>query len=433
MQRALGSIFVVLLLVSGSARGDAVTDALTNLLVDGGNTFAWKEVALPGTVCGDGSQYRFYFYDSGSPNLVFFFEGGGACWDYDSCSGRAGLLGAAHPNGIPANYITTFQPKYVSPVVNGVDPGIPFRSRTNLVTKGWSAVYMPYCTGDVHVGNNVKTYADPTGQQPPLTWHHAGYTNTLAAVDYVKKQKPSLQKLLVTGFSAGGTATSASYYFVRRKLAPQRGYLLNDSGPIYPAPSASSLSMPLHTTIRAAWALDTVFSLLPAGFDKNDFGSVNRVVAAEFPGDQLAYTGYSRDYNFSRFSYEKFLQPNDKESVLSYWNTDENALVAQLAPLSNWSYFVPYERQLNSSHCSTIITFIGSHACQKMVKKTGWWWLFSTQPYECQSELVPMETFLNRFIGDGTVTRIVEPPNAYNASDVGMQIVAPIINAAAGL
>jgi hypothetical protein len=68
-----------------------------------------------------------------------------------------------------------------------------------------------------------------------------------------------------------------------------------------------------------------------------------------------------------------------------------------------------------------------------MVKKTGWWWLFSSQPYECKSELVPMDTFLSRFIGNGAVTRIMEPPNAYNANDVGMQIVAPIINAAAGL
>jgi hypothetical protein len=434
MQRLLkGSTLALLLIGAGAARASGITDAIVSILVDGGNSYPWTEVALPGTVCGDGSQYRFYFYDSGSPNLVFYFEGGGACWDYDTCSGRAGVLGAAHPNGIPTGYITTFEPKYVSPVVNGADPGIPLRSRTDLATKGWSMVYLPYCTGDVHVGNNVKTYTDPTGVQPPLTWHHAGYTNTLAAIDYVKARKPGLQKLLVGGFSAGGTATSASYYFVRTGLAPQRGYLLNDSGPIYPAPNLASLSRPLHTTIRAAWALDSVFASLPASFDRNDFGSINRMVSVEFPGDQLAYTAYTRDYDYSRFSYERFLTPNDKNSVLAYWNTDENALVAQLAPLSNWSYFIPYERQINNSHCSTIITFIGSHACQQMVHKTGWWWLFSTQPYECKSELVPMATFLSRFINQGTQTRIVEPPNGYNANDLGMEIVAPLINAAVGL
>jgi hypothetical protein len=237
----------------------------------------------------------------------------------------------------------------------------------------------------------------------------------------------------VSGFSAGGTATSASYYFVRSRLAPQQSYLLNDSGPIYPAPNLSSLSRPLHDTIRAAWNLDSVFSSFPASFDRNDFGSINKMVSLTFPQDHLAYTGYTRDYDYSRFSYERFLTPNDKNSVLSYWNTDENALVAQLAPLPNWSYFIPYERQINNSHCSTIITFLGSHACQNMVHKTGWWWLTSTQPYTCKSEFVPMETFLGRFLNNGIQTRIVEPPNGYNANDIGMMIAAPLINAAAGL
>jgi len=43
-----------------------------------------------------------------------------------------------------------------------------------------------------------------------------------------------------------------------------------------------------------------------------------------------------------------------------------------------------------------------------------------------------MDVFLKRFVTDGTRTRIVEPDNAYNAQDPGMQIVAPLINAAIG-
>ena len=58
-------------------------------------------------VCGNGSQYKFWYYDSPtSNNMVVMFEGGGACWDYDTCSGRAGVLGASNPNGLPDNYIT---------------------------------------------------------------------------------------------------------------------------------------------------------------------------------------------------------------------------------------------------------------------------------------------------------------------------------------
>jgi len=154
-------------------------------VVDGGNTYPWVRVELPGTMCSNGSQYRFWYYNSpSSTNLLIMFEGGGACWDYPSCSGQAGILGAANPNGIPTDYITQFKAKYVSPLVNGADPGIPpFRNKNNIATNGWDMVYMPYCTGDTHVGNNVVTYNDPTGVNPPIVFRHVGFNNTVAAED----------------------------------------------------------------------------------------------------------------------------------------------------------------------------------------------------------------------------------------------------------
>lgn len=429
---ALGSL--VLLALSSPAHAETLVEGILSVLVDGGNNYAWQKVALPGTQCGDGSQYKFFVSRTGSLDVVFYFEGGGACWDYDTCSGRDGILGAANPNGIADDYMTQFTAKYVSPIVNGADPGIPGRSRTDLATKGWNVVYMPYCTGDVHIGNQVATYVDPTGAEPPLTWHHNGYNNTRAAIAYVHSQFPSINRLLVSGFSAGGTATESAYWFVRTGLAPQRGYLLDDSGPVYLAPNASFPSRPLHDKIRSAWNLDSVFALLPSTFSTGDFGSINRMVAVAFPGDQIAYTAYTRDYNYSRFSYERFLTPNDKESVLAYWHADEDNLVAEIERYPNVSVFVPYERPINSSHCSTIITFIGSHACQRMEKKHHWYEYLEWPPndYKCYSEFVPMETFLHRFLDLGQVTRIVEPQNAYNDDDVGMSIVAPLINAAIG-
>jgi hypothetical protein len=430
-------LFTVLLglALPRDAAAETLLEGLLNVIVDGGNNYAWQKVALPGTKCGNGSQYKFFMRKTSSPNLLFFFEGGGACWDYDTCSGRAGVLGAANPNGIADDYMTQFTAKYVSPLVNGADPGIPGRSRTDLPTKDWNIVYMPYCTGDVHIGNRQTTYTDTTGGQPPLTWNHAGYTNTTAAISYAHAQIPSVNKLLVTGFSAGGTATAAGYYFVRNGINPTRGYYLDDSGPVFPAPNASSWSRSLHTKIRASWGLDSVFSQLPSTFDQNDMGSINRMVALQFPSDQIAYTGYTRDYNYSRFSYERFLSPNDKESVLGYWDEDQDHLVSQFNGFSNTSYFIPYARQINASHCSTIITFIGSHACQQMEKKRYWWEYLEWPPgqtYKCYSEFVGMDLFLNRFINSNTRTRIHEPVNHYNDEDPGMQIVAPLINGAIG-
>jgi hypothetical protein len=116
--------------------------------------------------------------------------------------------------------------------------------------------------------------------------------------------------------------------------------------------------------------------------------------------------------------------------VLRLWRTrDAGGL---LGSLPNASFVLG--RQINDSRCGTIITFIGSHACQRMEKKHDWWEYLEWPPgetYKCYSEFVGMDVFLQRFIA-GQQTRIQEPQNGYNAEDPGMNIVAPLINAALG-
>jgi len=400
-------------------------------VVDGGNTYNWQRVELPGTVCSNGSQYRFWYYDApSSNNLLISFEGGGACWDYPSCSGQIGILGAANPNGIPTDYITQFKAQYVSPLVNGADPGIPLRPKQNIATNGWDVVYMPYCTGDVHVGNRVVTYTDPAGVNPPIVFRHAGYNNTVAALNFLHTRFPTINKLLVTGFSAGGVASSAVYYQARRTLLPTRGYLLNDSGPIFPAPNAAYNSRPLHTLITAQWNLASLYSQLPVTFNPNDFGSINAIPPTEFPNDRFAYTAYSSDFNFSRFSYERFYPGITQAGILTKWRQDQTNLINQIKTYSSYSYHVPWHRPINDSHCVSIITFIGSHSCQS-IRKKFWYEALEfpwTQTWKCPSGWTPFETFLTRWLTNSQQSRSVEPSNNYNNEDPGMQIVGPLIN-----
>lgn len=398
-------------------------------VVDGGNTYNWTRVEVPGTVCSNGSQYRFWYYDNpNSTNMLISFEGGGACWDYATCSGQAGILGASNPNGIPTDYITQFKAKYVSPLINGADPGIPlFRSKTNIATNGFDMVYVPYCTGDVHVGNRVVTYTDPSGQQPPITFRHNGYNNSIAILNHLRGRFPTINKLVITGFSAGGVASSAIFYQARRTLLPTRAYMLNDSGPIFPAPNATYNSRPLHDLIKTQWNLQSLYNQLPASFNQNDFGSINAMVATEFPNDRLAYVGYSSDYNFSRFSYERFYPGITQAGVLQKWRQDQTNYINQIKNYANYSYHVPWHRPINDSHCTSIITFIGSHACPT-VRKKYWWEIPIGQTWKCPSGNMPFDTFLTRFITNNQQTRTVEPENYYNNEDAGMSIVAPLIN-----
>jgi len=419
---------LALALMGASLPGTASAIGIEDI-VDGGNTYNWVRVELPGTVCSNGSQYRFWYYDSPtSNNMLISFEGGGACWDYPSCSGQTGILGAANPNGIPTDYITQFKAKYVSPLVNGADPGIPGRAKQNIATNGFDMVYMPYCTGDVHVGNRVVTYTDPTNTNPPIVFRHNGYNNSIAALNFLRGRFPSIGKLLVTGFSAGGVASSAVFYQARRTLLPTvRAYLLNDSGPIFPAPNSTYNSHPLHTLITAQWNLASLYSQLPASFNPSDFGSMNAMVATQFPNDRMAYTGYSSDYNFSRFSYERFYPNMTQANVLTKWRQDTTNLVNQIKNYSNYSYHVPWHREINDSHCVAIVTFIGSHACSS-IRKKFWYEIPFPQSWKCTGTFRPFETFLANWLTNNQQQRIVETENYYNNDDPGMSIVGPLIN-----
>src|ERR1041384_2991915 len=67
--------------------------------------FTWQKVELPGTTCGNGSQYKMFVnFSNTSDNLVVVLEPGGACWDYNSCTGKNGIRGAANVNGLADNH-----------------------------------------------------------------------------------------------------------------------------------------------------------------------------------------------------------------------------------------------------------------------------------------------------------------------------------------
>ena len=123
--------------------------------------------------------------------------------------------------------------------------------------------------------------------------------------------------MLLTGFSAGGVGSTVTYPLVRGILQPTgNATLLADSGPLMPAPRSGTArqypSLPLHEKIRDAWGLDgpdglvTRFAGVLSGFDVNDLGSVSGALALTYPGDRFGFMLFTRDTNFSAFSYEKF-------------------------------------------------------------------------------------------------------------------------------
>lgn len=306
--------------------------------------YQWVKVEIPGTVCGNGSQYKFFVnYSETSDDVMMIFEPGGGCWDFESCSGQTSL-GAANPDGIDDHHLVGFLGVH-TPLLNRELPGNPVAD--------WNYVFIPYCTGDVHTGRAVTVYSDPQGVQPDLEYHHNGHDNVMAAIEWMSGQFPTIPRMLVTGCSAGGAGATASYYFVRSGLNVERGYLLADSGPIFPD---STFSRPLHDQINASWKVDDVLAEQPAFAEiMEDFGTINTVLADQFPEDRLAVAFFRRDFNYSRYSYERFYEPTPtKEEILEMWWDDTQKLMARFDERENLSYYIPYWRSFNDSHCTMV-------------------------------------------------------------------------------
>jgi hypothetical protein len=340
--------------------------------------FRWQKIEIPGLKCGNDSQYKvFANYSDTSDNLVVVMEPGGACWDYDSCTGKNGVRGAANPNGVPDDHYTFGM--ITSPFL--------VRGAEESPTRDWNMIYLPYCTGDVFTGNKVATYHDDTGQNPDVVFHHDGHRDMTAVAEWLNGQFTHVPKMLVTGCSAGGVGSLVNYHFLRKGVkAAEKAYLLDDSGPIFPS---NSFSGPMHAKIREAWDLASIGGELPAGFNLSDMGTVNTALADEFPNDRLATTFFQRDMNFSLYSYERFYQAPTTADIHRMWASDTSKLVDLYKTRSNLYYFLPYFRPVNDSHCTTLFTFQGS---------------------DIEDHQMTLRQWVNDFVGDKPVTSMLEAP-----------------------
>jgi len=173
----------------------------------------WLRYAFPvtdgGPQCIFGTEYVVYVRPGTNDNVLFYLEGGGACWNDETCFGNSGL-GAK----------TTSEPFGGEPPtfagILGRGPGNPI--------DGWNVVYAPYCDGSVFSGDNVAEYDSGTA-------YHFGQINISAAIDVMRENYPDPETIMVSGSSAGGYGTYPGYGNMRVAYPDEFIYVLNDSGP----------------------------------------------------------------------------------------------------------------------------------------------------------------------------------------------------------
>lgn len=189
-----------------------------------------KKLGAP--VCGDGSAFGFFVsrplqqYDDSSRILVEF-AGGGACWSSQTCNYQADAL--TFPStwnkflGLSCSEIEA----YVSSNNNNDENNLPIsmlcaKSIGNVNLSRYTTIIVPYCTQDVHAGDNEGVVYnendddDDDNNDESLVVNHTGAHNVLAVLRYIYKNFANPRHIVLTGCSAGGTALPLAYHLLHR-------------------------------------------------------------------------------------------------------------------------------------------------------------------------------------------------------------------------
>ncbi|WP_434382907.1 pectin acetylesterase-family hydrolase [Melittangium boletus] len=268
-------------------------------------TRAWGWTAVPESMCDEGTPTGMGSnLAPDSKNLVIYFNGGGACWDATTCLETNRSLHGPFTES-----------HFVFLRTNFLRESILDRGLANNPYKDWNLFFLPYCTGDLHIGDADRVYTSGSRTQ---TIHHRGRANTQAFLERIAATVPEPEQVLVTGSSAGGFGAALNYVLVRSTFPKARVFLVDDAGPLL---RNEALSPQLRAAWAQAWNYDAVIDEIDPAV-RNDFSAVYPAIARKFPEDRLVLLSSLRDqtirdyFNLTPAAFETALRELDT-AVLS--------------------------------------------------------------------------------------------------------------------
>jgi dienelactone hydrolase len=230
----------------------------------------WTKIAPGGkTRCARGGPYAFWLRRGDPKKLLIFFQGGGGCFDPRTC--------AVGSTWFDDRVDATDDPRYNGGVLELDNPDNPFA--------GWSAVYLPSCTGDVHTGTRTVRYGK-------LRVHQVGYVNARAALTRAYREFPDANVVFVAGCSAGSVGSAFHADAIIRHYKRARVAALGDS-----------LAFVFHRPISlAAWGTNSVFpSFFRIGNRRWTMAEFVTRLARAHPGVTFARFNHAADAVQERF------------------------------------------------------------------------------------------------------------------------------------
>ncbi len=228
MLRTLFSL--ILLLTISACASDNGLQSFGNAVLATADQQAWQTI-FPGgeTSCSDNSPYSFHVKPGGNSKLLIFLNGGGACWNTQTCDYREGNNTFVPRADIPQN-----DPRQMRGIFDLENP--------NNFMANWNMLFVSYCTGDVHLGSATRNYIASDGYEFQI--HHHGANNANAALNWAV-ENIAADEIVVAGSSAGAVA-SPVYAEVVANLYPEAELLQYAGG-------ASGFRSPVITSIMSQW------------------------------------------------------------------------------------------------------------------------------------------------------------------------------------
>lgn len=191
----------------------------------------WTYVPFPTSKCRDGSSTGIGInVNPSSDKLLIFLDQGGACFNLTTCLVNPSRWSEVDLHD-PAQLLSA-----KLGVLSRSDPANPFAD--------WNLVYVPYCSGDGHMGSSPSGYLDQPQQ---------GYTNFGEYLARVVPTFPSLSMVVLSGSSAGGFGAAWNWMRTQDAFGAIPVHVLDDSGP----PVGGEYAPPcLQRKMIELWGLD---------------------------------------------------------------------------------------------------------------------------------------------------------------------------------
>jgi hypothetical protein len=276
-----------------------------------------------GTICARGTPFQ-YFVRPGTVNrLVIEFKGGGGCWSAETCAPGSGLF-----------VETALADLFL--IDEDVAQGIRDHHNAENPFKDWHHVLVPYCTGDVHGGDAEHTY-ESGGQS--FTIHHKGAVNARAVLDWIYRNLPNPEKIMVTGCSAGSYGSGTWAPHVRNHYTSSKIYQFGDGG-------AGAMPDSFGGVPTSTWNAQASYPTFMPNFDPVDF----QAIQVAYPQIGNAYP----DMFMSMFNFNYDDVQSDYATLAGggdafEWSARMRAVHAEIdAKSPNYSSFIA----AGSDHCT---------------------------------------------------------------------------------